>query len=111
MRIEECLPCPRCGYKRIVQLGRDAYVCFQCRYAWSTGHESDRLEGRTCDDLLEQFSPELRARLIAYRGAVRAGVYTDRPPAHRRRFQTSASQPAVPNSTPQPLTSGALDAN
>jgi len=68
MRIDECTPCPRCGYSRVVQRSRAAYVCFQCRHSW------------TIDPTLVPavyFSLEECARLVAYRGAIRAGLYTD----------------------------------
>ncbi len=80
MRIEECVPCPQCGFKRVVQRGYDdAYFCFQCRHAWSSRDVADRHEREACHDPLDQFPRDMRARLIAYRGAIRAGVYTDWP--------------------------------
>jgi DNA-directed RNA polymerase subunit RPC12/RpoP len=76
MCIENRLPCPRCGHKRFVQRAKDAYVCFQCRNTWS----STQLESHPVD-VLAQFLPHERARMIAYRGAVQCGLYTDWPVA------------------------------
>jgi hypothetical protein len=76
MCIEERLPCPRCGHKRVFQQAKYVYVCFQCRSTWSTTREEIRPV-----DVLAQFQPHERARLIAYRGAVRCGLYTDWPVA------------------------------
>ena len=78
MRIEECLPCPRCGYGRVVQRGPAAYFCFQCRYGWSVGAQV-RECGQTVANPLSSFPPEVRLRLVAYRGAIQAGLYTDWP--------------------------------
>ncbi|MBV9323960.1 MAG: hypothetical protein JO352_09265 [Chloroflexi bacterium] len=73
MQIEERVPCPRCGFRRVIRHARNAYVCFQCRFGWSAGAEPP--PAREIDD----GSPAERARLIAYRSAVRAGFYTDWP--------------------------------
>jgi len=78
MRVEECLPCPRCGHTQVVQRGRGAYLCFHCRYGWSIGPEADRCEQST-SELLSRFPPKLRARLIAYRAAIQDGLFTDCP--------------------------------
>jgi hypothetical protein len=78
MRVETSVPCPRCGFRRVVQRGQRAYVCFQCRYAWSFGAEPPPQpppSERTLDAIPERLWP----RLIAYRGAILAGVYTDWP--------------------------------
>ena len=76
MRIEERTPCPRCGHKRVIQRGKAVYVCFQCRHYWSIA--PPEIQPR---DVLAQFSPRERARLLTYRRAVRAGLYTDWPAA------------------------------
>ena len=76
MCIENRLPCPRCGHKRFVQQAKDVYVCFQCRNTWSSTQPENR-----AFDVLAQFQPHERARLIAYRGAVQCGLYTDWPVA------------------------------
>lgn len=76
MRIEERNPCPQCGHKRVVQRGKSVYVCFQCRNYWSIA--SSEAPPR---DVLVLFQPQERARLVAYRGAVQAGLYTDWPMA------------------------------
>ena len=81
MRIEECIPCPRCGQRRVVQHSRTAFLCFQCRHGWSTGPEGPRAHHNPADedDVLGMFPPHHRARLIAYRGAIRAGLFSDWP--------------------------------
>jgi hypothetical protein len=71
MRIEQRVPCPRCGHARVVQRSMDSFVCFQCGNSW--------FKGPTTVDPLGWCGPEQRARLVAYRDAVRAGVYTDWP--------------------------------
>jgi hypothetical protein len=76
MCIEERLPCPRCGHKRVVQRAKYVYVCFQCRDTWSSTPPENRPV-----DVLAHFQPRERVRLIAYRGAVRCGFYTDWPVA------------------------------
>ena len=68
MRIDERTPCPRCGHARVVQRTRAAYLCFQCRYSWTVDRQAAPLLF---------FRPEEQARLIAYRGAIRAGLYSD----------------------------------
>jgi hypothetical protein len=78
MRVEECLPCPRCGYRRVMQRGARAYFCFQCRYGWPVGPQVDGYWQAVVDPL-SSFPPEMHARLIAYRGAILAGIYTDWP--------------------------------
>lgn len=82
MCIDERLPCPRCGHKRVAQEAMYVYVCFQCHNTWST----TRPEVRPVD-VLAQFRPNERARLIAYRGAVRYGLYTDWPVAEPERLR------------------------
>jgi DNA-directed RNA polymerase subunit RPC12/RpoP len=72
--IENRLPCPRCGHKRFVQQARYVYVCFQCHNTWSSTRPDTRL-----DAVLAQFLPHELARLIAYRGVVQCGLYTDWP--------------------------------
>jgi DNA-directed RNA polymerase subunit RPC12/RpoP len=79
MRIEECVPCPRCGYRRVVQHGRTTYVCFQCRHSWSVEPGAAPPRQRPAD-LLGGFSSEQRLRLTAYRAAIQVGLYTDWPP-------------------------------
>ncbi len=74
MQIEERVPCPRCGFRRVIRRARHAYVCFQCRYGWSTDSEHAPDPGQP--DLAQWTAPE-RARLLAYRAAIRAGLYTD----------------------------------
>ena len=74
MWIEDRLPCPRCGHKRFVQRAKSVNVCFQCRNTWSNTPPEVRPV-----DFLAQFQPHERARLIAYRGAVECGLYTDWP--------------------------------
>lgn len=64
MRIDQRLSCPHCGHPRVVQRAAGMYLCFQCRGNWGA-------------DPLASFLPEARARLVAYRAAVRAGLYTD----------------------------------
>jgi hypothetical protein len=85
MWIEERLPCPRCGHKRFVRPAKFVSVCFQCRTTWSS---TTRSEIRRVD-ALAQFQPHERARLIAYRGAVRCGLYTDWPCAEPGETQTA----------------------
>ena len=77
MRIHERQPCPRCGNKRILERARGVYVCFQCRYGWSTDADTAPSEPAGTELLAEL--PELRERLIAYRDAIRAGLFTDWP--------------------------------
>ena len=68
MRIDERTPCPRCGHPRVVQRTRAAYLCFQCHFAWTVDPAVVR---PMC------FSAEELARLIVYRDAIRAGLYSD----------------------------------
>ena len=71
MQMEERVPCPRCGFRRVIRHARKTYVCFQCRYGWSadTGHPPE---------MYAWSAPEL-ARLTTYRLAIRAGFYSDWP--------------------------------
>jgi hypothetical protein len=73
MRIDERAPCPRCGYTRVVQRSADSFICFQCRNSWSIGP--------VVAEPLAWCSLEQRMRLETYRGAIRAGLYTDWPAA------------------------------
>lgn len=66
MRIDQRLSCPHCGHPKVVQRAAGLYLCFQCRGNWAT-------------DSIVSFSPAQRARLVAYREAIRAGLYTDWP--------------------------------
>ena len=75
MRIEECNPCPRCGHSPVVQRARDAYVCYQCRFGWTPGTPVTHSEVFS----LRLFSAPERERLVSYRAAIRAGVYSDWP--------------------------------
>jgi len=78
MRIEERLPCPRCGQRRVLQHSRNLYVCFQCRHSWSIDTHLPR-PGMQPADPLSEFSLAQRLRLSAYRAAIQAGLYTDWP--------------------------------
>ena len=73
MRIDERAPCPRCGHARVVQRSADSFICFQCRNTWCAEP--------TVVDPLGWCTRDERARLEAYRGAIRAGLYTDWPAA------------------------------
>jgi len=57
----------------VVQRSADSYVCFQCRNSWCAG--------AIAQEPLNWCSREQRMRLEAYRGATRAGLYTDWPAA------------------------------
>jgi DNA-directed RNA polymerase subunit RPC12/RpoP len=106
MCIEERLPCPRCGHKRVGQHAKNVYVCFQCRNAWSTTFGgSTRPEVRLID-VLTQFQPHERARLIAYRGAVRFGLYTDWPVADMDETQIAGPPQSERKETPGSASSG-----
>jgi ribosomal protein L37AE/L43A len=72
MRIEERHPCPRCGQRRVVQRSRTAFMCFQCRYGWSLDAPAPAQY-----DTPVFFLPHEWQRLIAYRAAIRAGLYSD----------------------------------
>jgi hypothetical protein len=93
MRIEECLPCPQCGFRRVVQRGPRAYVCFQCRHSWSEEIPAARRE-LAAGDLLVNFSIDQRALLNAYRAAIRAGLYTDWPPPGHPDYDGARPPPA-----------------
>jgi DNA-directed RNA polymerase subunit RPC12/RpoP len=80
MRIEERMPCPRCGQRRVLHHSRTVYVCFQCRHSWSAETDVPRPTVPPADPLSE-FSPAQRLRLITYRAAIQAGLYTDWPTA------------------------------
>jgi hypothetical protein len=68
-------PCPRCRIPRTVRThGR--FLCFNCRYQW-TSLPSVAL--MTPGSLAYRFSFAELERLLVYRGAVRAGVYSDWP--------------------------------
>ncbi|HEY1296726.1 MAG TPA: hypothetical protein VGJ60_26915 [Chloroflexota bacterium] len=79
MQIEERIPCPRCGHGRVIQRARHAYLCFQCRFGWS----ADAEQARTTTEFLGWCPPSLRDRLVAYRAAIRAGLYSDWPASSR----------------------------
>jgi hypothetical protein len=66
-RIEAHWPCAACHNKRTIRWGAYVEHCFNCQYQWP------RLKPRPT----VIFSDTEVLRLIAYRGAVRAGVYTD----------------------------------
>ena len=73
-RIEERWPCAACHNKRTIRWGTDVEHCFNCRSQWP------RLKPKPT----AIFSDAEMQRLVAYRGAVRAGVYTDELPGARR---------------------------
>ena len=60
--------CPRCHIKRTVQLYRLNH-CFNCQYQWAR---------RECP-VSYPFTQRELERLMTYRGAVRAGIYSDWP--------------------------------
>jgi hypothetical protein len=66
-RIEERWPCAACHNKRTIRWGTDVEHCFNCRSQWP------RLKPKPT----AIFSEAEMQRLVGYRGAVRAGVYTD----------------------------------
>ena len=68
MKIEP-RPCPRCRNRRSASLF-GVFHCFNCSYQWT---------GAADDEAPFPFTPEELERLTAYRGAVRAGVYSDWP--------------------------------
>jgi len=65
--IEKRLPCPVCHNKCTIRSGADIERCFNCRHQWP------RIKPKP----VVIFSDAEPRRLIAYRGAVRAGLYTD----------------------------------
>jgi ribosomal protein L37AE/L43A len=71
MRIEQRVPCPRCGHGRVVQRSRETYICFQCRHTW--GHLVET------HDVLRGWPAELRERMQIYKRAVAEGFYSDYP--------------------------------
>jgi ribosomal protein L37AE/L43A len=74
MRIEERVPCPRCGQRRVVERSRNTYLCFQCRHGWT--HDPS---AQPPQEPVVTFTLDELYRLIAYREAIRAGLYTDWP--------------------------------
>jgi ribosomal protein L37AE/L43A len=65
--------CPACGNRRTVRVGRSSMsFCFNCRTQWSGGASAQPT--RSVDGSLTAAE---HARLEAYRGAVRAGLYRD----------------------------------
>ena len=69
MRIEERISCPRCGQRRVIERTRRAYLCFQCRHAFTADPEAAAWKF-TADEL---------RRLRAYRAAIQDRFYTDWP--------------------------------
>ena len=69
MRIEERVSCPHCGQRRVIERARHAYLCFQCRHAFTADPDATRWT----------FSPDELRRLRTYRAAVQGGFYTDWP--------------------------------
>jgi ribosomal protein L37AE/L43A len=57
-------PCPRCRIRRTARLC-GLFHCFNCRYQW------------TGSQVWFRFTAQELERLAIYRGAVRAGVYSD----------------------------------
>jgi hypothetical protein len=69
--------CPRCGIRRTARLYRRAIShCFNCRWQWewSAFAESQLAAPPRAD---YSFSTQEVARLKAYRGAIRRGLYSD----------------------------------
>ena len=62
------LRCPRCHIRRTVKLYGLSH-CFNCQYQWA--HRECRVSFPFTQRELE--------RLMTYRGAVRAGIYSDWP--------------------------------
>ena len=60
--------CPRCQIRRTVKLYR-FHHCFNCRYQWA---KLDSILGYP-------FTQRELERLLTYRGAVKAGIYSDWP--------------------------------
>ena len=71
MFIDQRWPCAACHNKRTIRWGEEVVHCFNCRYQWP------RLKPKREPPLAEIFSAAELRRLIAYRGAVRAGLFTD----------------------------------
>ena len=61
-------PCPRCHIRRTVRLHGSSY-CFNCRYPWT----------RVRCEMSYPFAGRELERLMMYRNAVRAGIYSDWP--------------------------------
>ena len=63
--------CPRCRIKRTARVS-GTFHCFNCRYQWTS-------LGRLIEpaEPAYPFTPSELERLATYRGAVRAGVYSD----------------------------------
>ena len=61
--------CPRCHIRRTVKLYGLSH-CFNCQYQWSK-----KFDGT----LPYPFTERELERLLIYRGAVRAGIYSDWP--------------------------------
>jgi hypothetical protein len=77
--------CPRCAIRRTINLAHWGTFCFNCRLQWGTQGAAE-VAAVEAPLARYQFTPAELARLEAYRGAVRAGLYTDWPrlPAQAR---------------------------
>jgi hypothetical protein len=63
--------CPRCGIRRTARLARSSRaLCFNCRLIWGPGRAPVLPPG-----VAYPFTAAELARLRAYRGAIRAGLY------------------------------------
>ncbi len=66
-------PCPRCRNRRSARLF-GVFHCFNCNHQWTGASDAAALPVQPFP-----FSQDELRRLSAYRGAVRAGVYSDWP--------------------------------
>jgi hypothetical protein len=64
-------PCPRCDNRRTARFGTTSF-CFNCR-----SRVSDDIDLITAEDMSYEFTSEELLRLVMYRDAIRAGLYTD----------------------------------
>ena len=67
----QLVPCPRCAIKRTARVDAGWFICFNCRLQWGE-HAPTPAAARL-------FGATERARLEAYRAAVRAGLFSDWP--------------------------------
>jgi hypothetical protein len=74
--------CPRCAIRRTVHLADGSSFCFNCRLHWSvcmTAYPAEDHTLSTPPPPLQPFTGPEQVRLMKYRAAVRAGLYTDWP--------------------------------
>lgn len=76
------LNCPRCANQRTARIGHWGAICFNCRFLWPGGATATERPIEPPESTYAFSEAEL-GRLVMFRLAIGAGVYSDYPSARR----------------------------